>query len=107
MAFGDYEGKGIEDPEIRRMFDKDVILESEWYKQRLKNKKAIEIKLIKKKIESLKEFIANPLNESVIDEFKYEERLNQAEAILDYLKTDAYLESLVGSLGAEDLALRA
>jgi len=107
MAFGEYEGKGIEDPEIRRMFDKDVILESDWYKQRLKNKKAIEIQLIKKKIDSLKEFIANPLNESVIEEFKYEERLDQAEAILEYLKTDAYLESLVGSLGAEDLALRA
>lgn len=107
MAFGEYEGRGIEDPEIRRLFDKDVILASDWYKQRLKNKQAIEIKLIEKKIENLKAFIANPLNASVIEEFKYKDRLDQAETILAHCRTDEYLKSLVGTLGAENLALRA
>ncbi len=106
MALGAYEGKGIGDPEVRRLFDKDVILKSDWYQKRLENKQAIEIKLIEKKIESLKAFIANPLNASVIDEFQYMERLDKAEAILAHLQTDEYLDSLVGTLGAEDLALR-
>ena len=106
MAFGEYEGKGIVDPEIRQLFDKKSILASDWYKQRLKNKQAIEINLIEKKIETLKTFIANPLNASVIEEFKYEEKLDRAEAILANCMTDAYLDSLVGTLGAEDLSLR-
>lgn len=106
MALGEYEGKGIDDPEIRHLFDKESILASDWYKMRLKNKQAVEIRLIEKKIESLKIFIANPLNDSVIAEFKYNEKLDRAEAILAHCKTDAYLDSLVGTLGAEDLSLR-
>jgi hypothetical protein len=50
--------------------------------------------------------MANPLNASVIEEFKHDERLDRAEAILAHCKTDAYLDSLVGTLGAEDLSLR-
>ena len=106
MAFGAYNDKGIEDPEIRALFDKEAILESNYYKQRLKNKQAVEIRLIEKKIESLKIFIANPLNTSVIEEFKHDEKLERAETMLAHCKTNAYLTSLVGTLGAEDLSLR-
>lgn len=106
MAYGEYEGKGIEDPSVRSLFDKETILQSDWYKKRLENKQAVEIRLIEKKIENLKEFIADPVNASVIEEFKYTERLEKAESALEYLKTDEYLESLIGTLGAEDLGLR-
>ena len=38
MAEGSYEGKGVENEEIRSMFSKDYLLSSDWYKERLLNK---------------------------------------------------------------------
>ncbi|MFT5750203.1 MAG: hypothetical protein ACI93S_001479, partial [Ancylomarina sp.] len=38
MAFGQYDGKEISDPELRKMFDRDVVINSDWYKERLKRK---------------------------------------------------------------------
>ena len=35
MAKGHYEGKGIHDPELRGLFDRESVLASDWYKQRL------------------------------------------------------------------------
>lgn len=62
--------------------------------------------MIEKKIKNLKAFIADPVNATVLEEFSYNYRLQQAEEILEHLQTDEYLESLIGTIGAEDLALR-
>ena len=38
MAYGNFEGKDISDPELRKMFDRDEVVKSDWYKARLKLK---------------------------------------------------------------------
>ena len=33
MAYGEYEGKDISNPELRKYFDRDYVLNSDWYKR--------------------------------------------------------------------------
>ena len=106
MAKGDYNGFGLADPQVRDLFKKENIVSSQWYKKRLENKQQIEIKLLEQKMDNLKAFIGNPINRTIINEFKYEERLAKAEKELAYFKSEDYLDSLVGTLGAEAIAVK-
>ncbi len=103
MAHGSYEGHGIESREVRDLFKKETILKSEWYRRRLKNKQQLEINLAEQKIANLTAFISNPINQSIIKEFKYDERLERIHTERKMLETDGYLETLVGTLGADVL----
>ena len=106
MAYGFYNGFTIDSAEVRDLFRKETILASDWYAERLRNKQAIDVRLIEKKIINLEAFIANPINASVIKEFKYEERLRAAKETLEYYLSDAYPEALTGTIGAEAIALK-
>lgn len=105
MAYGSYEGQTINDDAVRTLFTKDYVLGSPWYAQRLKNKQQIEINLMAKKIANLEDFIANPINASVISEFHYDSQLRKAREALTYLQSAEYLDSLKGTIGAETIAL--
>ncbi len=105
MVNGEYQGHSLESTEIRDLFKKETILSSDWYAMRLKNKQRIDIALMQKKIENLEAFIANPINESVIKEFEYEERLQSARESLIKYQSDSYLASLKGTIGAAAVTL--
>lgn len=105
MAYGDYQGHTIESSAVRNLFKKENILSSDWYAIRLRNKQRIDINLIQKKIDNLENFIKNPVNMSVIKEFHYDSRLEAAKETLEYYKSDVYLETLKGTLGADGIAL--
>jgi hypothetical protein len=106
MAEGSYQGHGLESSEVRDLFKKENILKSDWYKQRLLNKQAIEVKLLEKKIANVEEFMANPHNSKIIVEEGFEAKLVEARKELDYHKSDDYLNTLVGSIGAEAIAAK-
>jgi len=40
MAYGNYEGKTIDDPSVREMFTRKGLLASEWYAERLATKQS-------------------------------------------------------------------
>ena len=103
MAYGEYEGHTVDSPVIRDLFKKETILSSDWYLKRLKHKQKIDIELMERKIANLEEFIANPINESVIGEFQYETRLQTAKDTLEYYRSDSYLDDLKGTIGASIL----
>ena len=106
MANGEYEGLKVDNEKFRKQFEYEYVINSDWYKERLKNKQQIEINLIKKKISNLEKFIENPINESIISVYGYDERLKNANEQLEYYKSNEYLESIIGTIGADDLALR-
>lgn len=103
MVYGEYKGNDINSKEVRDLFKKENILNTKWYKKRLKNKQEVEIKLIKKKISNLNKFISYPTNKYIVSEYKYVERLEKAKKELEYLKSNEYLESLIGTLGASNV----
>jgi len=105
MAYGNYQGQTLKSDAVRDLFRKETIVSSDWYAERLKNKQGIDINLIRRKIKNLEAFIGNPLNSSVIKEFRYDSRLEAAKETLKYYESNEYLKSLNGTLGAEAIAL--
>jgi hypothetical protein len=105
MAYGEFEGHTLDDESIRTLFTKDYVLNSPWYAQRLRNKQQIEINLMTRKIANLEDFIANPVNASLISEFHYDSQLRKARETLVYLQSAEYLDSLQGTIGAETIGL--
>ncbi len=105
MAYGEYNGKTINSKEVRELFDKEIVLNSKWYLQRLLRKQEVEVSILEKKIANLKEFIDNPINQSIICDFKYQEKLDDAITRLVEYKSDKYLDSLKGTIGADTISL--
>ena len=59
MAYGNYEGKDLSNPELRKYFDRDFVLQSGWYNDRLNLKQTKDSNFLKKEIQYLEDFIAN------------------------------------------------
>jgi hypothetical protein len=103
MAFGQYDGKEISDPELRKMFDRDVVINSDWYKARLKRKQEIDIQYFENQIDYLANFMKDKNNSEWNETMSLEDRLIKAKSELAHVKTEAYLQSLVGTIGADPL----
>lgn len=93
MRDGNYEGKGLEDPEVRDLFDPETILDSDWYAARLSAKQVVDIQHWKKVFTYLDNY---PLSSSQLPQLKetVEDRIRDCES-------SAYLTSLKGSLGRD------
>ena len=103
MAYGHYNGKSIQDPEVRSMFTRESLIKSRWYHARLVKKQTNDITLFSRHIEYLESFLDRPGYEVEAKRLKISERLQEAKDRLAYVKTDAYEDSLVGTLGADPI----
>nr|WP_320120145.1 hypothetical protein [uncultured Marinifilum sp.] len=103
MAYGEYDGKEISNPELRKQFDRELVINSDWYKERLERKQQIDIEFYQKQISYLESFMANKLNSEWKEELSLEERYEKAKLNLDKVKSKEYLQSLVGTIGADPL----
>ncbi len=103
MAYGHYEGKDISDPELRNMFTREYVMQSDWYKDRLKMKQERDIELLKQQIKYAKEFMKESVNSQVSKDLKLRTKLKDAQARLKYLRSDDYLKELKGTIGADPL----
>lgn len=68
MAYGHYEGKEISDSELRTYFTRDYVIQSDWYKERLKLKQVREVKFLQQQLASLEAFNSNPKNSELVKE---------------------------------------
>ncbi len=103
MAYGHYEGKEISDPELRKLFEREYVVESDWYQDRLKIKQDKDVAFYTNQIAYLKDFISNPDNAELVYQMKIEDRLSNAESILKHVSSDNYLKELEGTIGADPL----
>ncbi len=102
MAEGHYQGKGIGDPEIRRLFTRDALLESDWYRQRLAIKQARDAALYRRHVTYLQGFLTQAESRCEPDcVARSQAALEEARRKLAEVESPAYLESLWGSLGAD------
>jgi hypothetical protein len=106
MANGEYKDMKVNDEKFRDLFKYEYVINSDWYKERLMNKQEIEIRLMERKIDNLQKFIEKPINESILIEFGYKEKLILAKEKLEFYKSDKYLKSLEGTIGADNISLR-
>ncbi|WP_185967758.1 hypothetical protein [Formosa sediminum] len=103
MAYGNYEGKEMSDPELRSYFERDYVLNSDWYKERLKLKQQKDIAFYTKQINYLETFMSNPSNKQLVAEMDLDHRLQSVKDLYNKANTAEYLESLVGTIGADPL----
>lgn len=93
MAFGNYEGKDERDPEIRKLFDKENLLASDWYRARLAAKQQQEIALWTRHVEYVEKKLGAGLAKP--------SDLELAQAELKRVSSPAYLADLTGTLGRQ------
>jgi hypothetical protein len=107
MASGQWEGKTVADPEVRAMFTKENLLASDWYRRRLLTKQRRDEALWKRHIEYVDGFIASAITrgdgfeESV--HIDLASRRAHAAAELARVRLPGYVDSLIGTIGADEL----
>ena len=85
------------------MFTREYLLSSDWYLHRLKTKQEREIGLWQRHISYLDDFIGRPGYTDLLEALNVPETLDTARERLNYVQSDAYLEKLQGTLGADPL----
>jgi hypothetical protein len=98
MAYGDYSGLRADNAEVRGMFTREAMLDSEWYQQRLRAKQAIDIALWCRHVESVEGSIEGG---PTVPELNLQSRLLFARQELARVRSRPYLEELSGTIGAD------
>ena len=86
MVHGQYKGRAVDDPSIRAMFTRESVLASEWYRDRLRVKQQRDIALWNRHVARVGADVAG--------------------AGLARVSSPAYLEELVGTIGADPFTLQ-
>ncbi|AGA33021.1 hypothetical protein TVNIR_1350 [Thioalkalivibrio nitratireducens DSM 14787] len=103
MAEGHYQGRDAHHPEIRAMFTRDYLLASDWYRERLEVKQGRDAALWQRHADNLQHFLELESHADEAERLDIADRLRSARAKLAEVRSAAYLESLVGTIGADPL----
>jgi len=99
-----FDGKGLEHPELRRLFTRESMLASDWYAARLKAKQSIDQTLWLRHVRHLERFLKKTSHAGEAARLGIPVRLLRARKTLEAVESPAYLKSLSGTLGAEPAA---
>ena len=105
MAEGSFQGKDINDPEIRKQFTRESLLNSDWYKKRLLIKQNRDTALWQLNKSYLEEKLAETLDEEIDIKENLNEKIIEAERMIGVVSGDDYLERLNGTQGADWIVL--
>jgi hypothetical protein len=100
MAHGVYEGMGVEHAELRAMFTREHVLESEWYDERLRVKQQRDVALWRRHIAALEAFGATPAL-AAGGHVDAAALLASARQQLARVDSAEYLGELTGTIGAD------
>jgi phosphoenolpyruvate carboxykinase (diphosphate) len=103
MATGTFEGKTVDDPAVRNLFDRKVVLSSDWYRERLMIKQQRDTSLWQQHVTHLERFLNRGTHRVEAVRLNLEGRLNMARTQLNRVKSLEYLRSLEGTIGADPL----
>lgn len=107
LVSGHYEGKTIDDPEVRKLFTIENLLESGWYGRRLAEQQQRDAQHWQDFVDRLESAIHPAKGESPSAAVGLEERLRYAKERLAETHQPEYLDSLVGTLGADPMRVAA
>ncbi|MCH1495314.1 MAG: hypothetical protein L7U72_08800 [Rubripirellula sp.] len=103
MVHGHYEGMKIDDPELRKLFTRDHLIASDWYRERLEAKQRVDVSHWKNVVEHLRQYKAKAGDHEFADELHLNLRLEFAEQRFRDVQDPQYLEELMGTAGVEPL----
>ena len=104
MATGQHQGKGIADPGIRALFTREAVLAAPWYQARLERKQAADIRIWKRHLATVEDFLARRGHEPLTERLGIARRRDYAERQLARVASPAYLDQLRGTIGCAPLA---
>jgi hypothetical protein len=100
MMHDHFEGKGLEHPEIRQLFDRETVLSSYWYQARLKAKQNFDVHLAERHVAYLEGQIKHRREEG-LDVSIHEKGVEKAREFLSTATSIWYMEKLEGTIGGE------
>jgi hypothetical protein len=103
MATGTCEGKSIHDPEVRKLFERDYVVKSDWYRKRLEDYRGQEIAYMEKSIAYIRNFIAERAEPGSLSARRAQAELARSKDRLEQLLSRDYLDLVDGSLGKDSL----
>jgi phosphoenolpyruvate carboxykinase (diphosphate) len=103
MVHGEFEGLGLDAPEIRTLFTLDSMLASDWYKARLETQQRRDIALWTRHVNTLSTFDDRPDSRRDATELDIAARLEKAKAELKRVSSAEYLADLSGQSGADPM----
>jgi hypothetical protein len=103
MATGAYQGKDVQHPDVRALFTREHLLASDWYRERLRTKQRRDVVLWQRHVRTLEAFQTDPRHADKAAALDIAGRRRHAEAELARVSGPAYVDSLVGTLGADPL----
>ncbi len=101
MVKGSWNGKTLEDAEVRQQFSRQSMIGSDWYQARLNAKRIADINLWTKHRKYLKHFCTKSTHAEVVSRMNLEARIQQANERLEFFKSDEYLKRIEGTLGTD------
>jgi len=82
MVYGEFEGMTIESPELRSMFDRDAMMESDWYNERLAAAAVLRQQLWQRHVSYLESFLQKPMYQEELERLGIQQKLDQARTKL-------------------------
>lgn len=101
MRDGAWEGKGLDSPEVRRLFDRGELLKSDWYLARLEAKRVIDAATWESHARYLEKFLRRANYSDVAVRLDIKGRLGRVAERARSAKEAAYVDTLRGTLGGE------
>jgi hypothetical protein len=103
MANGSWNGKKLTDPEVRKLFSREYVIQSDWYKARIKAYIDSEHYKLTEGIEYIKKFLESPHGRSKQEIQHAKSILKDTEAMLHTNRSPEYAQSLIGTIGLDPL----
>lgn len=105
MALGDDEGRTAHSPDVRAMFTREALLESDWYRKRIETQVELDRRLWRRHVANLESYVASQEHAADVERLGVADRLELSRAELVRVESDTYREHLVGTLGADPAVL--
>lgn len=103
MAEGTFEGMTENDPELRKMFDRETVLKSDWFLNRLDIKRERDLVRWKENKKYLETFYNDPKVRDEAEELKIAEKIEMAQSMIDRLSSANSVEDFTGTFGADPI----
>jgi hypothetical protein len=103
MVNDEWKGKRLDDPEFREMFTRESLLASDWYGVRLRAKQTVDRQLWRRHLDYLDRFSKRASHVEESERLGIPHRLVCARKMLAGVESPAYLQTLIGTLGAEPI----
>ena len=99
MAEGSHEGRDETHPDVRALFSRESILNSEWYAERLHAKRKVDEQRWQRHVDYLRDL--GEKRSHRLDSESLNQLIQHAESELANVRSDTYVDSLVGTIGAQ------